>query len=62
MNEIMQEHIWYNARIVIGDKPDFIKAWIQVGIERIQDLCEGNSLMTKDMPSQKYQISYDFLF
>ena len=49
INEILQENIWYNARILIGDKPVFNKAWLQVGIERIQDLCEGNSLMTKDM-------------
>ena len=41
MNEIMQENIWYNARIAIGDRPVFNKVWFQVGIERIQDLCEG---------------------
>ena len=62
INEILQEHIWYFARILIRDKPVFNKVWFQVGIECIQDLCEGNSLMTKDMLSQKYQISCDFLF
>ena len=62
INDILQENIWYNARILIGDKPVFNKAWFQAGIEHIQDLCEGNSLMTKDMLSQKYQITCDFFF
>ena len=62
INEILQENIWYNAQIVIGDKPVFNKASFQVGVECIQDLCEGNSLMTKDMLSQKYQILCDFFF
>ena len=39
INEILQENIWYNARILIGDKPIFNKVWFQAGIERIQDLC-----------------------
>ena len=62
ISEILQENIWYNARILVGDKPVFNKAWFDAGIEHIQDLCEGNSLTTKDMLSQKYQISCDFLF
>ena len=62
INEILQENTWYNARILIGDKPVFNKAWFQAGVECIRDLCEGNSLLTKDMLSQKYQISCDFLF
>ena len=62
INEILQENIWYNARILIGNKPVFNKAWFQVGIERIQDLCEGNSLMTKDMLSQKISNIMRLLF
>ena len=62
INDILQENIWYNARILIGDKPVFNKAWFEAGLESIHDLCEGNSLMTKDMLSQKYQITCDFLF
>ena len=45
INEILPENMGYNARILIGDKPVFNKAWFQAGIECIQDLCEGNSLM-----------------
>ena len=59
---ILQEYIWFNEHILIGNKPTYNKTWYQAGINTIHDLCEGNSILSKEKLEQKYHISCDFLY
>ena len=62
VDDILQEHIWFNARILIGNKPAYNKTWCDAGIETIQDILDGNSILSKERLEEKYNISCDFLF
>ena len=59
---ILQEYIWFNEYILIGNKPTYNKTWYQAGINTIHDLCEVNSILSKELLEQKYHISCDFLY
>ena len=59
---ILQEYIWFNEHILIGNKPTYNKKWYQAGINTIHDLWEGNSILSKEKLEQKYHISCDFVY
>ena len=59
---ILQEYIWFNARLLIGNIPAYNKTWCNAGIETIQDTLDGNSILSKERLEEKYNISCDFLF
>ena len=47
---------------MIGNKSVYKKAWSQAGIQTIQDLCEGNSLLSKEGLEQRFKISCEYMF
>ena len=54
VDDILQECIWFNARILIGNKPAYNKTWCDAGIETIQDILDGNSILSKERLEEKY--------
>ena len=62
VQEILQEDIWFNSNILIGNKPTYNKEWDEAGIRCIQNLVEGNSLMSQETIKQKYKVTCDILF
>ena len=62
IQEILQEDIWFNSNILIGNKPTYNKEWDEAGIRCIQNLVEGNSLMSQETIKQKYKVTCDILF
>ena len=50
--EILQEDIWFNSNILIGNKPIYNKEWDEARIRCIQNLVEGNSLMSQETIEQ----------
>ena len=62
VQEILQEDIWFNSNILIGNKPTYNKEWDEAGIRCIQNLVEGNSLMAQETITQKYKVTCDILF
>ena len=61
VEEILQEDIWFNSTILIGNKPIYNKEWDEAGIRRIQNLVEGNSLMSQETIEQKYKVTCNIL-
>ena len=47
VQEILQEDTWFNSNILIGNKPIYNKEGDEAGILCIQNLVEGNSLMSQ---------------
>ena len=62
VQEILQEDIWFNSNILIGNKPIYNKEWDEAGIRCIQNLVEGNSLMSLETIEQKYKVTCNILF
>ena len=62
VQEILQEDIWLNSNILIGNKPIYNKQWDEAGIRCIQNLVEGNSLMSQETIEQKYKVTCSILF
>ena len=62
VQEILQEDIWFNSNIFTGNKPICNKEWDEAGICCIQNLVEGNSLMSQETVKQKYKVTCDILF
>ena len=60
--EILQEDIWFNSNILIGNKSIYNKEWDEVGIRCIQNLVEGNYLMPRETMEQKYKVTCNILF
>ena len=60
MDDILQEYIWFNARILTGNTAAYNKTWCDAGIETIQDMLDGNSLLSKERLEET--ITCDFLF
>ena len=55
VEEILQEDMWFNSNILIGNKPIYNKEWDEAGICCIQNLVEGTSLMSQETIEQKYR-------
>ena len=62
VQEIVQEDIWFNSNILIGNKPIYNKQWDEAGILCIQNLVEGNSLMSQETIEQKCKVTCNILF
>ena len=61
VEEILQEDIWFNSNILIGNKSIYNKEWDGAGIRCIQNLVEGNSLMSQETIEQKYKVTCNIL-
>ena len=54
--------MWFNANILIGNKPIYNKEWDEAGICCIRNLVEGNSLMSQETVEKKYKVTCNILF
>ena len=62
VQEILQENIWFNFNILNGNKPIYNKERDEAGIRCIQNLVEGNSLMSQETIELKYKVTCNILF
>ena len=62
ITDILNESIWLNERILIGNRPIHNKTWIKAGIICIRDLFLDNSFMSQRQLEDTYKVSCDFLF
>ena len=61
-HEVLNELIWSNEKILMGNKPIHNKEWVEAGISRIGDLLKGSSFMTLEHLQDSYNVSCDQLF
>ena len=62
ISEVLNESIWLNERILVGNVPIHNKTWIKAGILAIKDCLNGNSFMSQAQLMEKYKVPCDFLF
>ena len=62
ISEVLNESIWLNERILVGNVPIHNKTWIKAGILTIKDCLNGNSFMSQAQLMGKYKVPCDFLF
>ena len=62
ISEVLNESIWLNERILVGNVPIHNKTWIKTGILTIKDCPNGNSFMSQAQLMEKYKVPCDFLF
>ena len=62
VQEILQEDIWFNGNILIGNKPIHNKEWDEAGFFCIRNLVEGNSLMSQETVEKKYKVTCNIPF
>ena len=62
VHEILQEDIWFNANILMGNKPIYNKEWGDADICCIRNLGKGNSLMSKETVEKKYRVTCNIPF
>ena len=62
ISEVLNESIWLNERIIVGNVPIHNKTWIKAGILTIKDCLNGNSFMSQAQLMEKYKVPCDFLF
>ena len=62
ISEVLNESIWLNERILVGNVPIHNKTWIKAGILTIKDYLNGNSFMSQAQLMKKYKVPCDFLF
>lgn len=60
--DIVNEILWFNERILLGNKPAYNKTWSNAGIQCIKDIISENRFMTKEQLNSKYNISSETLF
>ena len=60
--DILNETIWYNERILIGNKPVFNKQWFNAGIRYIKDIFSDNCFLTHQQFASKYNFQCETLF
>ena len=60
--DILNESLWYNERILIGNKPVFNKIWFNAGVKYIKDIYNGNSFLSQQQFASKYNIPCETLF
>ena len=58
---VLNESIWLNERILVGNVPIHNKTWIKAGILTIKDCLNGNSFMSQAQLMGKYKVPCDFL-
>ena len=62
ISEVLNESIWLNKRIFLGNVPIHNKTWITAGILTIKDCLNGNPFMSQAQLMGKYKVPCDFLF
>ena len=60
ISEILNESIWLNKRILVGNVPIYYKTWIKVGIITIKDCLNRNSFMSQAQQG-KHSRAYSIL-
>ena len=61
-NEVLQEFIWFNSNICIGNNPVFYKKWYNLSIKTVGDLLnEEREFLSHVQLSDKYGTSVNFL-
>ena len=54
--------IWFNANILIRNKPIYNIEWSEADIRCIRNLVEGNSLMLQETVEKKYKVTCNIPF
>ena len=61
-NDVLNENLWNNESILIGNKIVFNKLWKRQGIVFVKDILIGKKFMTKAQLETKYDIKCETLF
>ena len=61
-NEILNEHLWHNKRILIGEKPVYYPTWSKKSINILYDIIGQNGkLMSREVLQTKYSVRIDVM-
>ena len=62
VNEILNEQLFNNKRIIVDKKPCFFLSWHNSGIRKVVDIIDQNgNFMTKDSIENKYGVEIDIM-